>query len=256
MPTIELPDRSFHPIRNWKEISTRKSMGKELPHSLYEQFLDEEIKPYLSAVNSQGDVLTLPVTGSNDDIMIIHETGKIKWVKIPEFAGDILVPLAVDMNNNVYVVRTRSVKIGICNDDDIIIIQEEDPHVYVCDKTCQLKYKFKRDSREAYSLGISQQNEIMIPTDNHTVQIYSKEGNLKTTIKVPEDHKVCSVAFHYEIFKILVLTTVREKHSYFILCYPEGAGSWRLLLSYVKMKISSLNSLPNWYPIPRVLLLL
>ncbi|XP_028407315.1 uncharacterized protein LOC114529947 [Dendronephthya gigantea] len=80
MPTIEVPDRSFHPIRNWKEVSTRKSMGEELPHPSYEQFLDEKIIPDLSAVNSQGDILTFPETESSDDIMIIHAAGKIKRV--------------------------------------------------------------------------------------------------------------------------------------------------------------------------------
>ncbi|XP_028406175.1 uncharacterized protein LOC114528697 [Dendronephthya gigantea] len=271
MPTIKLPDRSFHPTRNWNEISTRESMGEELLHPPYEQFLDEKIMPALSAVNSQGDVLTVPDTGSRDDIMIIHETGKIKRVEIPEFAGYILKALAVDMNNNIYVVRGRSrevfiltildenynvkanhtldfledksvlssVKIAICKDDDIIIIQHEDPHVYVCDKTCQLKYKFKRDSKLPFSLSISQQNEIMIPKDDHTaVQIYTKgeKGNLKTTIKVPEGHEVWNVAFHSKIGKILVLTRVKEKDCYFILCYPEAGGELETLTFCCKDK--------------------
>ncbi|XP_028406256.1 uncharacterized protein LOC114528743 [Dendronephthya gigantea] len=269
MPTIELPDRSFHPIRNWKKISTRKSMGEELPHPSYEQFLDEEIIPYRSAVNSQGDVLTVPDTGSSDDIMIIHEAGKIKRVETPEFAGYFLASLAVDMNNNVYVVRGRSgevfmltildenynvkanhtldflkdkdefprVRIAICKDDNIIVINDTDTLVYVCDKTGQLKYKFKRDSSWTFSLSISQQNEIMIPADDRTaVQIYTKEGNLKTTIKVPEDHEVWSVAFHYEICKILVLTWVWEKDSYFILRYLEADGELETLTFFCKNK--------------------
>ena len=66
----------------------------------------------------------------------------------------------------------------------------------------------------------------MIPTDDgKAVQIYTKEGNLKITIKVPEDQEVLSVvAFHCVICKILVLTWVKKKDSSFIFGCSEAGG--------------------------------
>jgi hypothetical protein len=72
-------------------------------------------------------------------------------------------------------------------------------------------------------LGISGQDEIMIPSyDDRAVEIYSAEGNLKSTVKLPEGHEVYGLAFNYVICKIIVLTFVEEKDSYFLLCYTEA----------------------------------
>ena len=42
------------------------------------------------------------------------------------------------------------IEIAVCKDGDIIFIKGNDPHVYVCDKTGQLKYKFERDSSKHF----------------------------------------------------------------------------------------------------------
>jgi hypothetical protein len=110
--------------------------------------------------------------------------------------------LAVDKNNNIYVVRllqTRTengdlegyvltvldedynvqdsrrleflkvsqlilsfVKIAINENNNIIMMKRGDSQVYVCDNTGKLKHKFEKGSRYAHSLGISGQGEIMI----------------------------------------------------------------------------------------------
>ena len=106
MPTIELPDRSFRPMINWYEISTRKSMEEKLPDPPNGQLLDEKIKPFISAVNSQGDVITLSDTLFCYHVMIILKTRKIKRVELPKLTH-YPVALAVDINNNVYAMRTR-----------------------------------------------------------------------------------------------------------------------------------------------------
>ena len=170
--------------------------------------------------------------------------------------------LVVDKNNNVYVVRrleTRTengdvesfvldvldencnvkqdsrileyleatkyydVMIAITKNNNMVVIQHGDPKVYICHNTGKLKYKFERGSRYAQSLGICGQDEIMIPADNfQAVEIYSKEGYLESTIKLPEGHEVCGLVFNYTICKIIVLTYVKEKDSYFLLCYTEA----------------------------------
>ncbi|XP_028415719.1 uncharacterized protein LOC114539291 [Dendronephthya gigantea] len=194
MPTIELPDHSFHPIINWKEISTSKSMGEELqnlsfyaPHTL--KYLDENIKMYKFAVNSQGEVLTV----SGDDIIIILRTGEIKRVEVPELGRYFPMALAVDVNDNVYVVRMlftggflltilndnytikaenrlgtlwtedafQEVWIAICKNKDIIL---QKLGLFLCFETGQLKCEFEHEVSWGFSLRISHQNEIMVLT--------------------------------------------------------------------------------------------
>ncbi|CAB4041623.1 Hypothetical predicted protein [Paramuricea clavata] len=229
--------------------------------------LEEKIYPDYSDVNSHGDII---VKEDRGNIEIINQTGESKVVKLPEpepivVEGKVvkqrISSLAVDKNNNVYVVRwvrtstengyvesyvltvldenynvkqdSRTlefldtswydVKIAINKNNNIIMMKGNDLQVYVCDNTGELKHKFERSSRFARSLGISGQDEIMIPLDgDRAVEIYSEEGNLKSTIKLPEGHEVRGLAFHYVICKIIVLTYVQKKYSYFLLCYSEA----------------------------------
>ena len=51
------------------------------------------------------------------------------------------------------------------------------------------------------------------------VSLYAEEGNLKSTIKIPDRHRPYGVAFHYVISKIIVLTYNKEKDCFFLLCY-------------------------------------
>ena len=277
-PTIKLDDRSFNPIFNWQDISTRKSMasmGEELTQLPNELILDEEIDPDYSAVNSHGDVI---VGEDSGNIKIINKTGESKVVKLPEpmSEGKLIDQrvrgLAVDKNNNAYMVRivkTRTencdvksyvldvldenynvkqdsfrlefleasnhdVRIAINKNNNIIMMQCGDLQVYVCDNTGKLKHKFERGSRYALSLGICGQGEIMISSDDdQAVEIYSEEGNLKSTIKLPEGHEVCGLVFHYVICKIIVLTYVMEKDSYFLPCYTE-AGELESTMQFCK----------------------
>ena len=112
------------------------------------------------------------------------------------------------------------VRIAINKNNNIIVIRSCDPHLYICDNTGELKHKFKRPSLSPCNLSISNKNEIIMSSDDHlSVHFYSEEGNLKSTIKVPEGHRVGSVAFHYVIYKIIVLTYVEE--NVFLLCYSE-----------------------------------
>ena len=266
MPTIELPDRSFSPILHWQEVATRKSMGKELTqHPSRRILIDEGIYQYVSAVNGHGDVLR---EYSSDEIQVIsYKTGECKMIKLPDTReGEVLRQniegLAVDNNNNVYVVvwlRTRTengdvtnfvlhvldenyhvkhdsctldfmevsgfslVRIAINKSNNIIMIKDEDPHVYICDNTGKLQHKFEHVSGGLPTLGISEQDKIITSSaDLKAMVTFSEEGNLKSTVKLPEDHEICGVAYHYVIRKIIVLTYVEKNNSYFLLCYTEA----------------------------------
>ena len=262
-PTIELTERSFNPILNWEEISTKKSMGNELPqHPVAVGLKLKENIHFQVAVNGNGDV----VASCPDSVTVISKTGEMKEVELPatyrkcEIVNQNNLGVAVDKNNNIYFVKwleTRtengnkeylyvlyildanynvkqeykldflkgttgySVFIAVKKNNDIVISKTSDSEVFVGDDRGNLKHKFKREIVPC-GLSISDKNEIMIGSkDDNAVYIYSEEGNLKSTIKLPEGHEIREVVFHFVSSKIIVVTYVREKKSYFLLCYTE-----------------------------------
>ena len=94
--------------------------------------------------------------------------------------------------------------------------------MYVCDNTGKLKQKFERDTGYLRSLSITGRNEIMILSDDTAaMRIYSEEGNLKSTIELPESDEVIGVAYHYVISKIIVLSYSVKNDSFVIRCHTE-----------------------------------
>ena len=185
-PTIELADRSFHPISQWTEIALRKSMGNKF-------VLDEGIHyPYLAAVNSRTEVI---VGASRYSIKIISRTGEVKTVELsnPKEFDNVtahwVAALAVDQNDKVYVLSMLEccalsildenynvrhtcllhflkvafkIKMVINKTNDIIISQACDPYVYICDELGQLKHKFEATTfKSVPTLAISEKNEII-----------------------------------------------------------------------------------------------
>ena len=268
-PTIELTERSFNPILYWQEISTRKSMGSELPQrpnvlklNTIEHYSDFQV----AAVNGYGDVVG-PSIGSRNPVTVISKTGEKKEVELPatyrecKIVGQVNEGVAVDKNNNIYCVKwlkTHTVNgdeeylyvlyildanynvkqeykldflkgtisdfvfIAVKMNNDIVITKRKDSEVFVCDDRGNLKHKFERKLIWLDSLSISNKNEIMMGSEyDNAVYIYSEEGNLKSTVKPPEGHEIREVAFHFVFSKIIVVTYVRKKNSYFLLCYTE-----------------------------------
>ena len=257
-PTVEIPDRNFHPICDWMLISQRKSMGKELDQHPGRVELDEEIVPYYAAVNSRSEVIVLVPDGS---VKVISTTGESKTVELPDPTVFSVKALAVDKNDKVYVIRKRErpmvhgdsyysyyelcildenynvintcplsflreppgmIKINKSN--EIIIRQYGDPVAYICDNVGQLKHKFETTKFGGIPvLSISEKNEIIISNSlSQEVRIYTEEGNLKSTIKLPEDHSVVSVAFHHVLSEIIVLSWSIRDGSCFLRNYSES----------------------------------
>ena len=215
-----------------------------------------------AAVNSRSEVIVLASDGSVKVISTTGESKTVELPDPKEFdvTEHRVVELAVDKNDKVYVIRRlqrptvhgdsysyyalcildenynvihtcplsflreRPVQIKINKSNDIIITQYPDPVVYICDDVGQLKHKFETtncDDRPV--LSISENNEIITSHfGSQEVSIYTEEGNLKSTIKLPEDHMVLSVAFHHVLSEIIVLTRSISDRSYFLLNYSES----------------------------------
>jgi hypothetical protein len=152
---------------------------------------------------------TCEKNGSEKENFVLYafdENYNIKHVSVLDFldAGEYrFVNIAVDKNRN-------------------LIMLTGNDQVYICDNTGKLKFQFKRDGGHIPSLSISNNNDIMTVSDDYSaVQIYSTEGNLKSTIKVPEGHQALRVAFHHGICKIIVLTYAEEQNSWCLHGYSE-----------------------------------
>ena len=267
-PSIQLSDRSFNPIWNWREVSERRSWGEDLVQPPNEMTLDELISPDSLAINSRCEILV----ASDDGIRIISRTGKSKRV-VWEFSAstvDIenviqkrIEGLAVDQENNVYIVvcllyyrnkllesshllyvldehcfnvkhtsqlnflpdfSIETLSLAINKNNNIILCyqaKDSDTHVYVCDQSGQLKYKFIEDIPSGVSCCASvPDNEIMlVPIEGRyadAVEIYTEEENLKLKIKLPAATDVImGAAYHFVLRKIMVLSKIRRKNSNF-----------------------------------------
>jgi hypothetical protein len=260
---IDLAGRRFNPILNWQEVSTRKSWVEGPMQPRNDLLLDENIRPCHSALNSHGDIVAVR---SEEDFKVVSKTGESKLVTLTDPTEDKVIEryikgLAVDSNNNVYIVRCletcgengdvksyvlnvlddtynvkhrcalnflkatgSGMKLAINKNNDIVMIKNDDPYVYVCDNSGDLKFKFERVSSQVpwYSFNISNENDIMISSDdNRAIEVYTQEGNAMSVIKAPVGHKVVAIAFHHAICKIVVLSFNFRSDSYFLLGYSK-----------------------------------
>jgi hypothetical protein len=195
--------------------STSESKNVMLPNPTESNVVDQYRIDI--AVDSNDNVYALQLLGTRDKndsackkdfvLYAFDENYNIKHVSVLDFLdGEYgYVKIAVDKNQNLIMLTTWNYQ------------------VYICENTGKLKFQFKRDvDYLRSSLSISNNNDIMIESDDcSAVQIYSTEGNLKSTIKVPEGHKADEVAFHHGICKIIVLSYVKEQDSWFFLGYSE-----------------------------------
>ena len=119
------------------------------------------------------------------------------------------------------VIQRGVVKMVINVNNDIIMSQQHDHYVYVCDGVGHLKHKFETTTLVSQPiLDINEKNEMIISCLLSTgVRKYSDKGNLKTTIALP-DHEVVSVAFNHVMNKVIVLT--RKDGSYFLVSCSES----------------------------------
>ena len=261
-PGIELKDRTFHPILHAHEIVAKTTSSEEFVQQLNRVVVDSRMKWAKFAVNSRGEIILLDddkitvnySTGERKDVMLPDrtESNVVRW----------RMDVAVDSNDNVYAVRRlatrdknssykedfvlyafdenydmkqvsvldfldgrrlRYMDIAVDKNQNLIMFTDWNDQVYICENTGKLKFQFKQHGSSLCSLSISNNNDIMVVSDDHrAVQVYSTEGNLKSTMKVPEDHEARRVAFHHGICKIFVLTYVWKQHSCFLLGYSQA----------------------------------
>ena len=107
-------------------------------------------------------------------------------------------------------------------DKNIIILHrvKDENRIFVCDNSGQLKYSFPVENCIKY-LSISHKNEIITASYGDTVYIYTEEGDLKQTFKLPRHHLVRGVAFDHINEKIIVCTWNYKTKGYCLLNYSD-----------------------------------
>ena len=217
---------------------------------------------YDFAVNSRGEIILLTddkitviySAGESKDVMfpdpveskLVEQKGKavavdcnddvyvVRWFKTCDENGYVkedFVLYIFDENYNIKQAslldfgdagKCKRVNIAVDKNQNLIMLTNWNKLVFVCENTGHLKLKFRRDGDSLRSFGISNNNDIMIVSnDRRGVHTYSTEGILKSTIEVPEGHEALQVAFHHGICKIIVLTYVWKQDSWFLLGYCE-----------------------------------
>ena len=270
-PTIQLPGRSFNPICNWEEVSTRKSWGEDFIEPPNRLKLNESVNPRKSAVNSRGEIVS--INRESADITVISRTGTTKLSfptedKKARVVEREVLGVGINEENDVYLVvfektsenvdghvalyildehytrvkhkstlhfflilkslTSDTVKIVVNKNNNIVIkpVFSADHYVYICDYTGQLKHKFELEDIIG-STSISDENEVILALMfSGNVDLYTEEGELKMTLKLPANHKVHDVAFHFIVRKIIVLSCLRNdsslaEYSFFLHCFSE-----------------------------------
>ena len=179
--------------------------GNEMKHYIVDFAVDEENNVYLIVFYEEnGDVWLYVFDEDCNDVKHKSELNFPPNERLKYW----YLSLAVNKNKNIVMSEGDLERTGVYD-------------VLVYDVTGQLKYKFKPKCRPC-SIGASENNEIIIGSwEDNTVEIYTEEGNLKTTIKLPAGHVVRGVAFHFGISKIIVLSYHDGKESYYLHCYSE-----------------------------------
>ena len=265
-PRIELADRGFHPILNeWTLIPDRTSMGKELNQHRSKVELSGEhynlavnSRSEVIVKESANSIKVISRTGESKTV----ELPDLKEFHVTKHWG---VALAVDKNDKVYVMITVKAQtehghdyiVALCildanynvmhtclldflvvslgtitmvinENNEVIVVEKDWPYVYICDDVGQLKHKFETTYFDSIPyLSISEKNEIITSYfESQEVRIFTEEGNLKSAIKLPEDHSVLGVAFHHVLSKIIVSTykhrAYEHSHKNFLLIYSES----------------------------------
>ena len=260
-PTIQLPRRTFNPICNWRDISTRTSMGDDLTQTPNEVTFDGAIFPYISAINDEGRII---VRGLLNELKVISKTGQTRSVLSIEDDKQNgithkILGLAVDEENSVYVILSETSRKGevedsrtvlyvldkhcshvkfkselnflpkhaylmvalVVNKNKDIVMARGECNVYVCNNIGHLKHSFESKYSPDF-IDVSDNNDIIIASEkDNAVEIYTEDRNLKATLKLPAGHRITGMAFHCVVNKVIVLSKFSKHDSYFLHCYSK-----------------------------------
>ena len=182
-PTIELADRSFNPIRDWCEVSTRECWGGELIQPPDGLMVDEEILSYRAAVTGRCETVARCKDGWGDKIKVTSSTGESKIVNLPypkegKVSWEYMLGIASDSNNNIYLARGFRIhtETGGVMDSYVLSVLDEN---YNEKHNCILHF-LKFLNYYAMGMAINKNNDIIMARhDDPNVYVSDNTGQLK-----------------------------------------------------------------------------
>ena len=257
-PQIDLEEISMHPMTVTAEndiINEIEKSGVQVPNLIPSAYLYNVL-----TVNSKGEIIaweqpSVVLIKSRDDIQDFCRLPK----EDTEASGFYVYAMTIVGEDNVYIVTmSKQTHNGYCyklfvydtngkikqqlpleflngldmwyvsdrvagnKDKNIIILHrvKDENRIFVCDNSGQLKYSFPVENCIKY-LSISHKKEIITASYGDTVYIYTEEGDLKQTFKLPRHHLVRGVAFDHINEKIIVCTWNYKTKGYCLLNYSD-----------------------------------
>ncbi|XP_046858448.1 uncharacterized protein LOC124451890 isoform X3 [Xenia sp. Carnegie-2017] len=246
-PTIQLKNRQFNPIWNWREISERNSWDSEVqgPNQLE---LESQVDPQHIHCNSSNDLIYCDP--ERNLIKIIRKCADDEIVyEFPE--GDVIKASFIDEKDDMYIIVLRKtsfdfhlvmldphflVKSEISLDltykdyknfrlfvsaENIVVFDVINNFVFVCDLQGKLIKKFIVEQIEnpIRRIVVTNENEIILG-DHASLYIYSMEGCLKS--KVNFNLQVKDFFYHFGLKKFLIIEYCGPFHYHFYSCDHSG----------------------------------
>ena len=191
-PTIKLADHSFNPILSWKELSTRKSMGKNLTRHPSGLIFDEEMPYHCLALNGHGDVVVgESETTAAPRLKIISKTGVKNEFELPNshkegaVVQQYIKGLAVANNGKVHVVtllEKHTVKSGGVEHSYVLSILDENYNVKQA-----YKLNFLDATAESYydhvEIAVDENMIVASKENDQHLYICDNKGSLKCKFK-------------------------------------------------------------------------
>ena len=182
-PTIQLPDRSFNPICNWEEVSTRKSWGEDFIEPPNRLKLNELMYPRNSAVNSRGEIVSINVVGG--DMTVISRTGTTKFSfptedKETRIIGREVLAVGINDENDMYLLIFEKTSENVDGNVALYILDEHYTRVKH-ENTLHFLSKLSEFRFRMVEMALNKNNIVITPAlcDDQYVYICDNTGLLK-----------------------------------------------------------------------------
>ena len=182
-PAIQLPDRSFNPIWNWQEISTRKSWGEDLIQPPNRLKINESISRYYSSVNSRGEIVSINHESGNMTVISRTGTTKLSFPTEDKEARVIareILGVGINEENDVYLVVFEKTSENL--DGHIALYMLDEHYTRVKHKsTLQFLSKLSEFRFKSVKMAINKNDIVIKPAlrDDDYVYICDNTGQLK-----------------------------------------------------------------------------
>jgi hypothetical protein len=209
------------------------------------------------------DQRTTSLAVGKDDNVYVLRLHKKHGKKIDE---NVLVLYVLDKEYTVKIVKrlnflpklalfsTGSVRLAVNENNQIFMIVDSSECaelVYVFSSTGEYLEKFEWEHFAALRsfLCVFVNNEIILAAcDEVCLKVYQDQNDSSIEIKLPANHMVCGIVYHFALSKIVMLTYVEKDESYFLYCFNKETGELKTSMFFCKKSDSGCSPMITSHP--------